>query len=119
MHEVIIEQVHNREGSNKKIQFKGVLNKVLVSGLILATATGMVTPAFAAQETIKDAVRDSAFEMTVQETVQGVIVEITNTLKSIAYLRAKHNFFLPVFSISLCALLKNFAGVGRERRLSD
>ena len=42
MHEVIIEQVHNREGSNKKIQFKGVLNKVLVSGLILATATGMV-----------------------------------------------------------------------------
>ena len=83
MHEVIIEQVHNREGSNKKIQFKGVLNKVLVSGLILATATGMVTPAFAAQETIKDAVRNSAFEMTVQETVQGVIVEITNTLKSI------------------------------------
>lgn len=44
--EICMEQTHSR--SKCKREFKGVLNKVLVSGLILATVLGSSTTAFAA-----------------------------------------------------------------------
>ena len=44
--EICIEQTHSR--SKCKREFKGVLNKVLVSGLALAMVMGSSTTAFAA-----------------------------------------------------------------------
>ncbi|WP_180270686.1 hypothetical protein [Sporanaerobium hydrogeniformans] len=48
--EILMETTHGRK-SSCKTEFKAVLSKVLVSGLVLATIIGSVTPAYATEMT--------------------------------------------------------------------
>lgn len=90
--EICMEQTHSR--SKCKREFKGVLNKVLVSGLILATVLGSSTTAFAANRNIKDLVHEVADRDTNQITseygvsVDSAISQIRNTINSINQMKA-------------------------------
>ena len=85
--EICMEQTHSR--SKCKREFKGVLNKVLVSGLILATVLGSSTTAFAYSGNIQDAVNNAMNNSTTQITseygvsVESAISQIRNTINSI------------------------------------
>lgn len=90
--EICMEQTHSR--SKCKREFKGVLNKVLVSGLILATVLGSSTTAFAANRNIKDLVHEVADRDTNQITseygvsIDSAISQIRNTINSINQMKA-------------------------------
>lgn len=90
--EICMEQTHSR--SKCKREFKGVLNKVLVSGLILATVLGSSTTAFAYSGNIQDAVNNAMNNSTTQITseygvsVESAISQIRNTINSINQMKA-------------------------------
>ena len=90
--EICMEQTHSR--SKCKREFKGVLNKVLVSGLILATVLGSSTTAFAYTGNIQDAVKNAMNNSTTQITseygvsVESAISQIRNTINSINQMKA-------------------------------
>ena len=87
-----MEQTHSR--SKCKREFKGVLNKVLVSGLALAMVMGSSTTAFAAGLNIKDLAHEAANKDTNQITseygvsVDSAISQIRNTINSINQMKA-------------------------------
>ena len=90
--EICMEQTHSR--SKCKREFKGVLNKVLVSGLALAMVMGSSTTAFAAGLNIKDLAHEAANKDTNQITseygvsVESAISQIRNTINSINQMKA-------------------------------
>ena len=90
--EICMEQTHSR--SKCKREFKGVLNKVLVSGLALAMVMGSSTTAFAAGLNIKDLAHEAANKDTNQITseygvsVDSAISQIRNTINSINQMKA-------------------------------
>ena len=83
--EICMEQTHSR--SKCKREFKGVLNKVLVSGLILATVLGSSTTAFAANT--DNVIDTNAVKITSEYgvSVASAISEIRNTINAINLMR--------------------------------
>ena len=83
--EICMEQTHSR--SKCKREFKGVLNKVLVSGLILATVLGSSTTAFAANT--NNVIDTNAVKITSEYgvSVASAISEIRNTINAINLMR--------------------------------
>ena len=81
--EICMEQTHSR--SKCKREFKGVLNKVLVSGLILATVLGSSTTAFAANT--DNVIDTNAVKITSE---YGVSVASAISEKRISPLRFHH-----------------------------
>lgn len=85
--EIVMETTHGRK-DKCKTEFKAVINKVLVSGLVLATLmTSTITPALAASD-YKVVIGDST--KITQEygvSVQSEIKNIRNTIKAINLMR--------------------------------
>lgn len=89
--EIVIETTHGRK-SKCKTEFKAVLNKVLVSGVVLATLVGSTGSVFAAESgnvsmnNIESIVNQTqGYGISVQETFDS----IRNTIKAIEDMRAK------------------------------
>lgn len=78
-----METTHGR-AKKCKTEFKAVLNKVLVSGLVLATMLGTATPAFAA-EMPKDNLTSYATNVAYSQgiSVESAISDIRNTISTI------------------------------------
>lgn len=85
--EIVFEQVHGRKGSYKR-EFKGVMQKVAVTGLILATAAGVVSPAYAMDLSLKEMGQNAHISISQEHAIQDVIVELKNTLEYIKGLKA-------------------------------
>ena len=88
--ELVMETTHGRKGKCKT-EFKAVVNKVLVSGLVLATLmTSTVTPALAATGNIKVSV-DNASKVVQNYGVnyEDSISDIKLTINAINEMRAK------------------------------
>lgn len=83
--EICMEQTHSR--SKCKREFKGVLNKVLVSGLALAMVMGSSTTAFAANT--HNVIDTNAVKITSEYgvSVASAISEIRNTINAINLMR--------------------------------
>lgn len=81
--ELVMETTHGRS-KKCKTEFKAVLNKVLVSGLVLATMLGTATTAFAA-EIPKDNLNAYATSVAYNQgiSVESVLDEIRNTISTI------------------------------------
>ena len=85
--EICVEFVHGRKNKCKTM-FKGAVNKVLVSGLVLASVMGTTSPAFAAESKLMDEYRNNV----VQEygiSVEDSIKEVQNTIAAIESMKAK------------------------------
>lgn len=80
--EICVEFTHGRKNKCKTI-FKGSLNKVLVSGLVLSTLIGATTPAFAAEIPNKIMDNDIAITQEYGVSVEDSIQNIKNTVKAI------------------------------------
>lgn len=88
--DLVMEATHGRK-SKCKTEFKAVMNKVLVSGLVLATILGSTTPAFAANLSIQDTMDGYKSGTITQEygvNVESAIQNIQNTIAAINTMRA-------------------------------
>lgn len=85
--ELVMETTHGR-AKKCKTEFKAVLNKVLVSGLVLATMLGTATPAFAAtiESDINGVSNNIVSEYGV--SVESAIQNIRNTIQAIENMKA-------------------------------
>ena len=84
MNEIVMETVHGRAKKNKT-SFKGVVNGIVLSGLVLATIVGSTTPAMAAEMSIKDMVNNYESSVT-QEfgvSVEQSITAVKNTIEAV------------------------------------
>lgn len=88
--ELVMETTHGRK-SKCKTEFKAVMNKVLVSGLILATLMGStIMPTYAANiNTQFELGSDSKITQTYGVSFDQTIVNINNTIKAINDMKAK------------------------------
>ena len=88
--EIWMETTHGRK-SKCKTEFKAVVNKVLVSTLILTTILGTATPAFAASVPNTTPTNQAAVTQTYEYgvSVQNAISSIKNTIQAINSLKAK------------------------------
>lgn len=84
--DICMETTHGRKGKTKT-SFKGVLNKVLVSGLILATVAGISTPAFAADVSLTDSLSNT-INTQYGESTQSIISNIRNTISTVNQMKA-------------------------------
>ena len=87
--EIVMETTHGRK--NKcKTEFKAVVNKVLVSGLVLATLmTSTVTPALAATDYSSAINNSTGYSQSYGVSVEQSVSEIRNTIAAINEMRAK------------------------------
>jgi hypothetical protein len=92
--EIWMERTHGRK-SKCKTEFKAVINKVLVSGLVLATVLGSTTPAFAAGYTVNfdgnSATLNNNETKITQEygiSVEAAIKNIKNTIVIVNQMKA-------------------------------
>lgn len=88
--EIWMETTHGRK-SKCKTEFKAVVNKVLVSTLILTTILGTTTPAFAASLPNSTPTNNAAVTQTYEYgvSVENAISSIKNTIAAINNLKAK------------------------------
>lgn len=91
MAEIIMECVHGRRTQNTRT-FKGMVNGLLVTSLMLATVLGSTTPAFAAEVSIKDLVQAHQNEVVQQTKEYGMSVEqsissLKNTISELNRMR--------------------------------
>lgn len=84
MSEIWMETVHGRAKKNKT-SFKGVVNGIILSGLVLATVVGSTTPAMAAEISIKDMVNnyDASVTQEFGVSIEQSIKEVTNTINAV------------------------------------
>lgn len=86
--EIVMETTHGRK-DKCKTEFKAVINKVLVSGLILATLmTSTITPALAASDYPVSLGNDSKITMSYGISVEQSMSEIRNTIAAINEMKA-------------------------------
>lgn len=86
--EIVMETTHGRSGKCKT-EFKAVINKVLVSGIILATLmTSTITPALAASDYKVVIGNDTKITQEYGVSVQAEIKNIRNTIQAINLMRA-------------------------------
>lgn len=87
--EIVMETTHGRK-DKCKTEFKAVINKVLVSGIILATLmTSTITPALAATDYSAALNTDSKITMSYGISVEQSMSEIRNTIAAINEMRAR------------------------------
>lgn len=88
--EIWMETTHGRK-SKCKTEFKAVVNKVLVSTLILTTILGTTTPAFAASLPNSTPTNNAAVTQTYEYgvSVENAISSIKNTIAAVNNLKAK------------------------------
>lgn len=85
--EICVEFTHGRK--NKcKTNFKGSINKILVSGLVLTTLLGTTTPAFAAELPNKFTDNNISIAQEYGVSVEDSISNIRNTIKAIEDMKA-------------------------------
>lgn len=85
--EIWMERTHGR-ARQCKTEFKGVVNKMLVSTLILTTMLGATTPAFAAEMPRSLEVSTNSITQEYGISVEAAVSNIKNTINSINQLRA-------------------------------
>lgn len=86
--EIVMETTHGRK-DKCKTEFKAVINKVLVSGIILATLmTSTITPAYAASNYHVSVGNDAPITQQYGVSVQSEIQNIRNTIQAINVMRA-------------------------------
>lgn len=87
--EIVMETTHGRK--NKcKTEFKAVVNKVLVSGLVLATLmTSTVMPALAATDYSSAINNSTGYSQSYGVSVEQSVSEIRNTIAAINEMKAK------------------------------
>ena len=86
--EIVMETTHGRK-DKCKTEFKAVINKVLVSGIILATLmTSTITPAYAASNYQVSVGNDALITQQYGVSVQSEIQNIRNTIQAINVMRA-------------------------------
>lgn len=88
--EIWMETTHGRK-SKCKTEFKAVVNKVLISTLILTTVLGTTTPAFAASLPNSTPVNNATITQTYEYgvSVENAISSIKNTIAAVNSLKAK------------------------------
>lgn len=86
--EIWMETTHGRK-SKCKTEFKAVVNKVLVSTLILTTVLGTTTPAFAATLPQDDSVSKNQITQQYGISVEQSIQELKNTINTINAMKLK------------------------------
>lgn len=85
--EICVEFTHGRK--NKcKTNFKGSINKVLVSGLVLSTLLGATPPAFAVEAPYQSIDNNIAITQEYGVSVEDSIQNIKNTVKAIEDMKA-------------------------------
>lgn len=90
--EIWMERTHGRK-SKCKTEFKAVINKVLVSGLVLATVLGSTTPAFAAtlnadSNALKVNMNETKITQEYGISVEAAIKNIKNTIAIVNQMKA-------------------------------
>lgn len=86
--EIWMETTHGRK-SKCKTEFKAVVNKVLVSTLILTTVLGTTTPAFAATLPQDDSVSKNQITQQYGISVEQAVKEISNTISTINFMKSQ------------------------------
>ena len=88
--EIWMETTHGRK-SKCKTEFKAVVNKVLISTLILTTVLGTTTPAFAASLPNSTPANNATITQTYEYgvSVENAISSIKNTIAAVNSLKAK------------------------------
>ena len=86
--EIWMETTHGRK-SKCKTEFKAVVNKVLVSTLILTTILGTTTPAFAASVPQNGNVPQNQITQQYGISVEQAVKEISNTISTINFMKSQ------------------------------
>ena len=86
--EIWMETTHGRK-SKCKTEFKAVVNKVLVSTLILTTILGTATPAMAASLPQGNSVPQNQITQQYGITVEQAVKEINNTISTINFMKSQ------------------------------
>lgn len=86
--EIWMETTHGRK-SKCKTEFKAVVNKVLVSTLILTTILGTTTPAFAASMPQNNNVPQNQITQQYGISVEQAVREINNTISTINFMKSQ------------------------------
>ncbi len=120
--EVYMEVTHGRRNKNKT-NFRAVINKVLVSGLVLATVLGSTTPAFAASISMDNLV-ESYQHTIVQEfgiSLEQSISNIVNTINELNKMKLAGQVSSSQLQLLASQIysLEKFANTANKQQLSE